>query len=128
MKKTVILNPLLYRDVTIACGEAVEVHCFTKWKEGIDHFGKNAGVKTEKLPTEEELTEIQKEIDAQQPPFRMMGTDAATMTAIHSYYTNQSPHVFSQTGLHPGMLGGGQAVYSIPQPAGVPPQPPVQHR
>ena len=63
-KQTVLLNPLLYRDITIACGTAPEVHCFSDLLKGLKHFGKNAGVKAEKLPTEQESTEIKQEIDA----------------------------------------------------------------
>ena len=43
-KQTVLLNPLLYRDITIACGTAPEVHCFSDLLKGLEHFGKNAGV------------------------------------------------------------------------------------
>jgi hypothetical protein len=42
-------------------------HCFSDLLEGIQDFGKNAGVKTDQLPTEQESTEIKKEIEALPP-------------------------------------------------------------
>jgi PIN domain len=89
-KETVLLNPLLYRDITSACGKAPDVHCFSSLLEGLKHFGKNAGVKAEKLPTEEESTEIKKEIDALPPLAWMLGTNNATMTAIRSAYPQRA--------------------------------------
>jgi hypothetical protein len=56
-----LLNPLLSRELKES--GVVEVHCFHDLLSGLQHFGANAGVKAEKLPTEEEATEIKKEIE-----------------------------------------------------------------
>jgi hypothetical protein len=42
--------------------------------EGIQDFGRNAGVKADQLPTEQESTEIKKEIEAL-PPLGWLRTD-----------------------------------------------------
>jgi len=62
-KKT-LLNPLLNRDLVRA---QLEHQCFSDLLEGIQDFGKNAGVKADQLPTEQESSEIKKEIEALPP-------------------------------------------------------------
>jgi hypothetical protein len=62
-----LLNPLLNRDLIRACGAELENHCFSDLLEGIQDFGKNAGVKADQLPTEEEAKEIKEEIEALPP-------------------------------------------------------------
>jgi hypothetical protein len=68
-----MLNPLLRRNLMDVCGVALEIHCFGDLLKGITHFGKNADVKAEKLPTKEEAAEIKKEIEAL-PPLGWMPT------------------------------------------------------
>ena len=63
-KKDFLLNPLLRQNLMEVCGGALEIHCFGDLLEGITHFGKNANVTAEKLPTDEEAAEIKKEIEA----------------------------------------------------------------
>jgi PIN domain len=78
-----LINALLRRDLMEACATRLEIHCFGDLLEGIRHFGKCAGVKAEKLPTEEEAAVIKKEIEALPPmnyahalrPFLYMDTD-----------------------------------------------------
>jgi PIN domain len=62
-----LLNPLLRANVIDACGKSVEVHCFDNLLKGIKEFGKNAGVKADRLPTGAQEIEIEKEIDALPP-------------------------------------------------------------
>jgi hypothetical protein len=76
-----LLNSLLYRDLINVCGAGLEIRCFSDLLTGIEDFGKNAGVKAEKLPTEKEAAEIRKEIE-RLPPIGWMATDDATMFAI----------------------------------------------
>ena len=71
--RLVLLNPFLYRDLTVACGSAPEVYCFSNLLTGLEHFGKNAGVEAEKLPTQQESSEIKREIDALPPVVLMTG-------------------------------------------------------
>ncbi|MGC1863153.1 MAG: PIN domain-containing protein [Methylocystis sp.] len=85
--KVFLLNPLLRRNLIDVCGEALEIHCFGNLLEGITHFGKNADVKAEKLPTEKEAAEIKKEIEAITYP----------QVAQH-YVLNCNPGSFSLTG------------------------------
>jgi hypothetical protein len=59
-----LLNSLLTRNLKDACGAEPEIHCFDDLSDGIIHFGKNAGVTAEKLPTELEAAEIKKEMEA----------------------------------------------------------------
>jgi PIN domain len=65
--KHLLLNSLLRRDLIEACGTELEINCFGDLLEGIEHFGRHAGVKAEKLPTEEEAAVIRKEIEALPP-------------------------------------------------------------
>ena len=62
-----MLNSLLYRDLTDACGEELNIWLFDKLDDGIIDFSKKAGVKAEDLPTEEEAKEIKEEIEALPP-------------------------------------------------------------
>jgi hypothetical protein len=80
-RKLVLLNPLLHQDLRIACGAEVSINCFSNLLDGIKDFGKNAGVKAEKLPTEEESTEIKKEIEAL-PPFGWSTADESAAMAV----------------------------------------------
>lgn len=59
-----LLNSFLYSELVKTCGTSVEVRCFDDLLKGITDFGKHAGVKAEKLPTEQEATVIKKEIDS----------------------------------------------------------------
>jgi hypothetical protein len=65
--KKPMLNSLLYRDLTDACGEELKIWLFDKLDDGIIDFSKKAGVKAEDLPTEEEAKEIKEEIEALPP-------------------------------------------------------------
>jgi len=56
---------------------ALEIHCHDNLLKGITHFGRNAGVKAEKLPTAEEAAVIEKEIDALPPLGWLTDTDEA---------------------------------------------------
>jgi hypothetical protein len=61
------LNPFLHRDLIQACGDVVEVRCFDNVMGAIKDFGKNAGVKAEKLPTEETSKKIEEDLRALSP-------------------------------------------------------------
>jgi len=76
-----LLNPLLNRDLIRACGAELENHCFSDLLEGIQDFGKNAGVKADQLPTEEEAKEIKEEIEALQPYFDSLINTTPTAVA-----------------------------------------------
>ena len=52
---------------TQACGNDLEIRCFADLLEGITDFGKNSGVRADKLPTIQEATEIKREIDSLPP-------------------------------------------------------------
>jgi len=84
-KQTVLLNPLLCRDITIACGTAPEVHCFSDLLKGLEHFGKNAGVKADKLPTPAEAEQIKKEQESLPPLGRMTGQHYVLVPETGSY-------------------------------------------
>lgn len=62
--KKPLLNSLLYRDLTDACGAELNIWLFDELDDGIIDFSKKAGVKAEDLPTEEEAKEIKEEIEA----------------------------------------------------------------
>jgi hypothetical protein len=62
--KDCLLNPLLRRNLVDASDTEPEIHCFDNLLDGITHFGKNADVKADKLPTEGEAAEIKKELEA----------------------------------------------------------------
>jgi hypothetical protein len=66
--KLVLLNSLLHRDLIVTCGVGLEFHCCTDLLEGITEFRKSVGVTADKLPTEQEATEIKKEIEGLPPP------------------------------------------------------------
>jgi hypothetical protein len=92
--KRCILNSLLDRDLTDACGSALEVRCFGGLLAGIKDFGKNAGVMAKKLPTAAESAEIEKEIEGLPPLDWMTGADDdATMTVIRNYQIRQRKFV-----------------------------------
>jgi len=42
---SLLLNPLLRKEIEVACGRGVAVHCFSSLLAGIEHFGKHAGVR-----------------------------------------------------------------------------------
>jgi len=60
--KRVLLNPFLHLELMQTCGDKVEVWCFDNAMGAVKDFGKNAGVKAEKLPTQEKSQEIEKEL------------------------------------------------------------------
>lgn len=98
-EKQFLLNSLLHRDLAAACGLTLEVHCFADMAEGISHFGKNADVKADQLPTDEETAEIKKEIENLPPlDWLMGGTDDATMAVIRNYQARQHAFVAAMTG------------------------------
>jgi hypothetical protein len=65
--KKPLLNSLLYRDLTDACGVELKIWPFDKLDDGIIDFSKKAGVKAEDLPTEQEAKEIREEIESLPP-------------------------------------------------------------
>ncbi len=81
--KKLLLDPLLYRDLTNACGRELNVWAFDKLDDGIIDFSKKAGVKVEDLPTEEEAREIKEEIDALPPLGWITDTTMATPYRRH---------------------------------------------
>jgi hypothetical protein len=91
--KRLLLNSLLTRDLRDACGAAPEIHCFSDLLEGIIDFGKNAGVKAEKLPTEAESAEIKQEIEALPPIGWSTGTDDAAMAVIRNHQLRQQAFI-----------------------------------
>jgi hypothetical protein len=66
-ERSCFINPFLHRDLVNACGNELDIRCFNKLGDGIKDFGKNAGVKAEKLPTDAELEDINKEMEAFPP-------------------------------------------------------------
>jgi PIN domain-containing protein len=82
-EKSVLLNPLLYRELIQS--RPTEIYCFNNLLDGITHFAKNAGVTAEKLPTEDEAEKIKKEIDSL-PPFSWQSSsiDQAANVAIQN--------------------------------------------
>jgi PIN domain len=79
--KKVLLNSLLRRDLTVICGVELEVHCHTDLERGITHFRKDVGVPADKLPTEQQSMQIQKEIEAL-PPFAGTGLFSASISDV----------------------------------------------
>jgi hypothetical protein len=75
--KRPLLNSLLYRDLTEACGVELSVWLFDKLDDGIIDFSKKAGVKAEDLPTEQEAKEIKEEIETLAPIGWMNDTSMA---------------------------------------------------
>jgi hypothetical protein len=59
----VFLNAFLHQELKDVCGATAQIYCFTDLLEGLKDFGKNAGVKAEKVPTGAEADGIRKEID-----------------------------------------------------------------
>jgi PIN domain-containing protein len=91
-KRQFLLNSLLYRDLTNVCGAELQIHCFSDLLTGLEDFGKNAGVKAEKLPTEKEAKEIRREIEGLPPIGWMEGMramDDAAMVAIRAAQLRQ---------------------------------------
>jgi len=87
-----LLNSLLYRDLTKVCGAGLRIQCFSNLLTGLEDFGKNAGVKAEKLPTEKEAEEIRKEFEGLPPIGWMEGMramDEANMVAIKAAVLRQ---------------------------------------
>jgi len=77
-----LLNSFLMCNLINSCGVALEIHCHDNLLKGITHFGRNAGVTAEKLPTAEEAAVIEKEIDALPPLGWLTDTDEAVREAI----------------------------------------------
>jgi hypothetical protein len=80
-----MLNSLLYRDLTDACGVGLDIHCHTDLLEGITEFRKNVGVTADKLPTEKEATEIKKELEAL-PPLGWLNETMIARPMASNYY------------------------------------------
>ena len=66
-----------------ACGDNVDVWCFNKLTKAIEDFDETAGVVAEKLPTEQELKDAEKELD-DLPPFR--GWDDGMQAAMAAHW------------------------------------------
>jgi PIN like domain len=62
--KRVLLNSFLHRELMQTCGDEVEVRCFDNVMGAVEDFGKKAGVRAEKLPSEEKSKQIEKELQA----------------------------------------------------------------
>ena len=76
-QKRFLLNSVLTQNLKDACGVESEIHCSNNLSDGIRDFGKNAGVKAEKLLTAEEAAVIKKEIAALPPIGWLTDTDDA---------------------------------------------------
>jgi hypothetical protein len=61
--RTLLINPLLNRDLVAACDGEPNVHCFEDLSLGLTEFAKSVGVNEMVLPTRDEAKEIKKEID-----------------------------------------------------------------
>jgi predicted nucleic acid-binding protein len=58
---TLLLNPLLHREIHDACRGALALHCFTDLADGLTAFARSAG--ETKLPSEGEREQIKQEIE-----------------------------------------------------------------
>ncbi len=113
-EKTLLLNAKLYRELAAVCDEKPEVYCFSDLLNGIQHFGRNAGVKAENLPTVEEAKEIEQELNTLAPLAYNARMDAANMVAIRSHYANRGrvAYIANEPGFDPRLLEPGRAIYS----------------
>jgi hypothetical protein len=62
--KSMSLNPFLYDELARKNGKPPEVYCFDSLTKGLPDFVKKTLVQAKKLPKEEELAKIQKEVDS----------------------------------------------------------------
>jgi hypothetical protein len=113
--KLTLLNSRLVADLVQACGERPEINCFTDFVDGIEHFGKHAGVTAERLPSEEEAKEIKKEIDSL-PPMGWSSSDDATMAVIRNYGWRQR-HLIAATSAAQGWSRPGGIIIGLPDAA-----------
>ena len=115
-ERTLLLNPLLRRDLTEDLGASTEVYCFNTLLAGVNHFGQNAGVKAEKLPTPDEVKEIEKE----EKEFPFLGwldssSDLGASMVVRNAYEQRRRHIAAiaasdQGGWHPGMMEEGKEI------------------
>jgi hypothetical protein len=56
------LNAMLYQELSKACGDKLTVYCFNNLVDAITHFGRNAGVRAEKVPSEADAEKIREEL------------------------------------------------------------------
>jgi hypothetical protein len=96
--KEPLLNSLLYRDLTDACGVELKIWPSDKLDDGIIDFSKKAGVKAEDLPTEQEAKEIKDEIESL-PPLGWLNDTAMALSphyvrhrdrAIYAHYAQDT--------------------------------------
>jgi hypothetical protein len=81
----ILLNPFLYQELSHACGEGLQIRCFDNVMTTIKDFAKRAGVKAEKLPSDEKSKEIEREIRGLSPSQKSMLADRAIFRAEITY-------------------------------------------
>jgi hypothetical protein len=59
--KELLLNSALNQELVTACGAQPEIHCFDDLLDGLTEFAKQAGIESDKLPTQKEAEQLKKE-------------------------------------------------------------------
>jgi hypothetical protein len=96
-EKRYYLNPALLRELKQARGSTLEVYCFGDLLDGLKHFAANAGVKAEKLPSDQEAADIKKELDSL-PPFAWYSPDNTAWAAIHGQNLARQRYIAALSG------------------------------
>jgi hypothetical protein len=82
-KRRVLLNPFLRRELMGACGDGMEAWCFDNAMTAVKNFVTSTGLKSEKLPNEEETKKIEEQLRAPPPTNWLPFDDEAMLAARH---------------------------------------------